>query len=635
MRHRSALLHNLIALVVLIAALIAFGCGDDDNGTSSPTTPVESEWWQYLSLPTESAWWSVYGFSATEIFVAGEQGLVFRGDGTSWTDLNASSTSEAPDRVFYSLWGRASNDLYVVGADYNDALDTIGYDTVWDEDVGDSVVVPITIAANDPHIEHYNGTVFSELPDQVTFNEALFGVWGGSDGRVVMVGNRGRIATYDGGPWEVLTGDGDVRLLSVWGASDTVMFAVGVLGTIVRYHIPTGELQMMSTPTDKMIWSIWGFSEDDMYVCGVGGVVMHFDGTAWTRMDPPTDKTLYSVWGISPSNLYVVGEDGEAYRWNGSDWETLLTGTEATLLTVWGSGANTIYMCGQTSLLHDGANGFEYIEITPLHDFHDVWAFTSGISLAVGEEGTMLLQSGNWVEIDTDTDQPLYGCWWSPGSPISYAVGDDGTVFKNEYVVQTDDDTLVLTDISPPTGYNFRAVWGFDDTTVTVVGEDGQVFHYDGTGWTDETVGTRYLNDVWGINDSVLVVVGDNDEIHIRTGIWTAQPTGLVANWNSVWGFAADDFYVVGDNGVIAHYDGGLWSTMPSMTATDLTGIWGQSSTELYAVGDDGIILEYNGTAWSVVEDPPVAANLSSIHGYASGLAVAAGEYSILLQLSP
>jgi hypothetical protein len=72
--------------------------------------------------------------------------------------------------------------------------------------------------------------------------------------------------------------------------------------------------------------SSWGTSSSDIYSVGDGGTILHFDGTAWTKMVSGTTKNLYSIWGTSDQNIWAAGWDinhatSEILHYDGTSWQ--------------------------------------------------------------------------------------------------------------------------------------------------------------------------------------------------------------------------------------------------------------------------------------------------------------------------
>jgi len=217
-------------------------------------------------------------------------------------------------------------------------------------------------------------------------------------------------------------------------------------------------------------------------------------------------------------------------------------------------------------------------------------------------------------------------------------------------------------------------VWGSSSTNVFAVAGDSRIVHYDGSGWTAETlwrswvlsglsgtsatslhaVGagtieypqrptgskilrgsgtgwrTTYLtspneqfSDTWSSSPTSVFAVGGRTEFNGNgTGLvmhfdgtgWATQLSGTATYLLSVWGSSPTDVFAVGFGGSIVHYDGTSWTPQASGTTQTLSGVWGTSPTNVYAVGVGGTILRYDGTAWTSVVSGTTA-GLSGIWG--------------------
>jgi len=82
---------------------------------------------------------------------------------------------------------------------------------------------------------------------------------------------------------------------------------------------------------------MWGTSNDDLYLVGDSGLIMHYDGSAWQRMESGTTINLHNIWGTSANDIWVAGHcgfisrcadqanngDGILLHYDGSTWTTI------------------------------------------------------------------------------------------------------------------------------------------------------------------------------------------------------------------------------------------------------------------------------------------------------------------------
>ncbi len=86
--------------------------------------------------------------------------------------------------------------------------------------------------------------------------------------------------------------------------------------------------------------AVFGFTPDEVLVSS-GASVMHWNGSAWSRMGSLELGTqvigsVNTIWGTGISNLVGVGLNGSIVRWNGMAWDRIESGTTTTICDVWG-----------------------------------------------------------------------------------------------------------------------------------------------------------------------------------------------------------------------------------------------------------------------------------------------------------
>jgi len=305
---------------------------------------------------------------------------------------------------------------------------------------------------------------------------------------------------------------GDLHAVS--GLSATEVYAAGDGGQVVR---TAGDCS----------WQAFGTGFDDVNLTDIW---VHEEGG---------EKSLWAVGNIPPPpGLY--GGTGAILRSEGGTWSKVDEDGRLTFDAVWGSGLNDVYFAGlgissdfpnakhwdgaedQSGLLFSGLiiSNFGMSEVTSLGGTGatDIWA--------------SLLQSYNSVYRFQGGDE-----WkdWTPTPP-----------------------TKVLHDVWAVQGDGFYAVYA--------VGEDGAIYHHDGTEgspWTDESIKgeDRDFYGVWVSRTGQVFVVGEGPvvyrgDVNNPTG-WVAQslPEGLPPGaLMDVWGVTAGDVYAVGSNGLALHY---------------------------------------------------------------------------------
>ena len=118
-------------------------------------------------------------------------------------------------------------------------------------------------------------------------------------------------------------------------------------------------------------------------------------------------------------------------------------------------------------------------------------------------------------------------------------------------------------------------------------------------GWTP--------NKIWGISDNDLYVVGNNGNIvHYQNGQWRRIESGTDLNIGDIWGIPDNNGgynkYLAADNSMIKIDNNGILSAMNGLSDQILISIWGKSERLIYTAGN-GVVL-YKNDAWEKIDKP-------------------------------
>jgi hypothetical protein len=183
------------------------------------------------------------------------------------------------------------------------------------------------------------------------------------------------------------------------------------------------------------------------------------------------------------------------------------------------------------------------------------------------------------------------------------AVGDSGLVMMAqpglEYQVMGN---------SPGTA-NLYGVAARHPGDITIVGQFGTIWHFDGDSFQVENSGTtQTLNDVALEEFGQLeVAVGATGTILENTGSgWSAKPK---VNNDDLYALAmleSETVIAVGEYGTILHRNAGTstFSKIISPVSKSLKGVHAFTATDVYAVGLFGTLLHWDGADWKVLETP-------------------------------
>ena len=290
------------------------------------------------------------------------------------------------------------------------------------------------------------------------------------------------------------------------------------------------------------------------------------------------------------------------------------------LNALWYNGADTIWVAGNNGALLNFDREFldgRIKKSTP--DLIDIDGSSDDDLWAVGKNATVLYYDGN-----DDLE-------WVPYGPNDIGGGER-------------DEPLVGDDIT------FRAVYAESENSVYIMGDEGNLWHYDGSDWSeidleieDTTIG---FNAMWGAPGELYVIVADKGLIYTATTSPTVKDDFTETDIGDddikdVWGLSASQVFAVGDNNTIYYYGEaasatGWYDFGPAApeareeAQSNFTAIAG-SETETYVVGESGEMLRlapdtnpnYEGSeevpdfiknhTWEKVDIPATDVDLSDI----------------------
>ncbi|HET7462926.1 MAG TPA: hypothetical protein VFJ82_16855 [Longimicrobium sp.] len=291
----------------------------------------------------------VWAADETNVWASGRRRILRRGE-SGWA-VEAAGTP-----WWFGVGGASARDVYAVGS----TVDTL------------NAAVPDTA-----YVAHFDGTAWSaqRLPMLVDgWDERLYAVWAADSAHVFLAGYRapvdgsageGMMGVKAGSGWNLTFagGTGGVRLYAIHGTGPGDVWAVGAQGpagptqhALAMHHDGTAW-----TPTliadSVLLQGVWAVSPTDVYATGyvaptIVGVIYHYDGVAWTRVYRGGGY-LGSVWATGANDVYVTGS-GTALHFNGSAWSRVEPGTTHVLRAVYGTSPRNLYSVGYGGVIVHG-----------------------------------------------------------------------------------------------------------------------------------------------------------------------------------------------------------------------------------------------------------------------------------------
>lgn len=278
--------------------------------------------------------------------------------------------------------------------------------------------------------------------------------------------------------WQEVGRDLPAALLSVWGSTASDVYAVGGDagdGPLVVHYDGTAWTRLQ-TGVRGNLWWVHGFADGPVFMGGDGGTVVRYDGGTFTKLTTPGTDTVFGIWGDSPTDVWAVGGavggSGGAFAWRLSgDTFALAPGfpaglaDSAALWKMYGRSANDAWIVGTNgkTLRWDGT--LTEVSAGVGESLFTVHADAAGYT-AVGGFGTGLIlenSSGTWENATPSGAPGLVGvCTTAKGS---YVVGQYGTVFS-----RADDGVWRAEDLGFNVDETFHSVWVDPDGGTWVVG---------------------------------------------------------------------------------------------------------------------------------------------------------------------
>ena len=289
----------------------------------------------------------------------------------------------------------------------------------------------------------------------------------------------------DTAPWQLVHQELPGALLSVWGTSATDVWAVGAdardgRGPLALHYDGTAWTRLDTGRTQGDLWWIFGFADGPVFAGGDGGVILRYEGGAFTPMSSPGTATVFGIWGASPTEMWAVGgasesSGGFAWRLQGDAWipaPTLPTQvvSGAALWKVFGRSATDVELVGSNgvSLHWDGTALREDdtgvgSSLFTVHANANRYAAVGGLAT-----GIIVEHDGAWVN-RTPNPAPFGLAGVSLGiGETGFAVGQYGTVLRRDAGGWHPEDVGFYFD------QNLHSVWIDPDGGVWAVG--GQTF---------------------------------------------------------------------------------------------------------------------------------------------------------------
>jgi hypothetical protein len=515
-----------------------------------------STWTQSTYAPSFTAY-LVRGSGPSDVWIAGDAGMVAHFDGTSWTEIDTGT-----GLPFYSVWSNGPDDVF---------------------------------AAGDGGIAHWDGTGWTATVTSGTISA----LWGDGKTDVFAAGEFGRIMRWDGASWSdmdsptlVATFDG----LGGTGPDDVYAVAGEPVGNAAIYHWDGFRWQATVEVPEAHLWSV--YADPDGTVVAVGSKIWRYQGSHWQLLDDP-DVKLDAIDLVGGQPGMAVGDNGVALRYDGVTWRSTETGTHETLTSIWGDAPDDQFAVGGTAILHWDGAAWTASEVSTGPSFVSVWGLGPTDVYASTASELWHYDGSSWTSI--------------------YQVGNAGTVWASAdddiYLTQGQDllhyDALGWSVVASQPGAELLGISGTSRSDVVVVGTAGTIMRWDGFSWSVSSVSADSFERVRDVAPGDFYVGGSNGIVH-----WVGGGATRI-DATPVFDLAIDQsggtLWAVGDHASVWRSDNSLAlqpvvAPLPSNGVTFAT-ITGTSPTDVWVMPSADLpinypIFHYDDSFWSIVDLP-------------------------------
>lgn len=397
----------------------------------------------------------IWGTDPDNLWVADENGWIYRFDGTAWTHVHS-----MPGFV-KGIHGTSANDVWVASGRYLLSGGITGDIARFDGTAWRSVAPPgasaayadvqvvdnleVYTVANNSMLLGWDEGRWRILNDVFVTHETFVSIWGGATDNLWLLDSGYAAWHTDGGNWEPNYVGTSKDLNAMWGTADNDIYAVGDAGAMVHYDGSRWNEIPHGLGATNLV-DIWGTASDDIWVaCSAPGQLWRYDGTSWTIEDTWEAAPGYpiSLWGSARDNYYAVAGEpdrgGSLFHYDGTAWRQIsLNGNYP--FKVHGASASEVYFLtaelpiGGTNTLVRYKPGDHSTSVTALGaNMEHLWVLGPDNVFVAGLRGVYPVV-GHFDGSRLLTHTPDADTWindiWGTGDNTVYLAGNAGTLIR-------------------------------------------------------------------------------------------------------------------------------------------------------------------------------------------------------------
>lgn len=301
-------------------------------------------------------------------------------------------------------------------------------------------------------------------------------------------------------------------MYDIWASSPKDVYTVGhnERGSGCMYHyngeqwspvkLYLGEGGLIDVGMD--LTAIYGFSSNNIWAVGINdsvndnpppnffhsALIIHYDGTAWRKVDIEKGGSLNTVWGAQPNDVWAGGYKGALYHYNGEVWNKLSFDSRLIFCSISGINASDVYATAQKNL------GVLY----PLDTLEMILFHYDGLQ---------------WAQVDS-----FVSAWDLPEWKFGVSLWCTKRLYATSYGVYTPEGKAWRELLSSTEPLITR---GSSDQNYFAVGGPNCIWHWNGTDWKEFPnliyVG-GWLTGVWTDNHETFIIGMDGIYTYVLHG---------------------------------------------------------------------------------------------------------------------
>jgi hypothetical protein len=255
--------------------------------------------------------------------------------------------------------------------------------------------------------------------------------------------------------------------------------------------------------------SVRGSGAGTGWAVGEGGLALVLVGSAWREVPSDTAAPLAGLSVPDAGHAFAVEAGGaNVLAWNGpvaGAWAPLGEArADRAAAATWAYAPNDVWVVGNGIEHWDGhawtqqvPAGAAFTSVAGSFDT-DIWA--------VGPTAVMHYDGKTWSPIAIPPGTPALAAVWVTGLLDAWIVGAEGTILRTSGAALVRVTSTTTKNLTSVTGPSFDDVW--------MGGQDGAVFHWNGSAFTElATPGGQTIDDLWLPPGGDLLLVDDTGKI--------------------------------------------------------------------------------------------------------------------------